>query len=360
MKELIIVYPNQFGYHTDTYKYCEYLCKYYKISYFCFDQGYEKITMEGVTIYYFPYQINKAKRLFNYFKSIISYSYKYKPAILFVVQFKFSFLLGLVAKAGTKILDFRTGDLTINSSKRKLINISYWFDSLFFKNITVISEGLKRQLYLPKKAFILPLGADSFTTTKHDFTTMKLLYVGTLDNRNIHQTIEGIALFLKKNPSQEQSLSYTIIGFGRISTIQTIESLINKHHLRNNIKFLGKMKYTELGPYFESNNIGISYVPITPYYQFQPATKTFEYAMSGLFVIATKTYENNKVINKNNGILCDDTPESFCNALIEISKNLSNIKEQDVRESLHNYSWKKIVENNLLPYLREHESINCS
>ncbi len=42
------------------------------------------------------------------------------------------------------------------------------------------------------------------------------------------------------------------------------------------------------------------------FYNVQPATKIFEYSMSGLITIATDTFEN-KINKWDNGILCDDT-----------------------------------------------------
>lgn len=41
---------------------------------------------------------------------------------------------------------------------------------------------------------------------------------------------------------------------------------------------------------------------MTEYYDSQPPTKTFEYALSGLYVLATKTRENEKVITNDNGV----------------------------------------------------------
>lgn len=67
----------------------------------------------------------------------------------------------------------------------------------------------------------------------------------------------------------------------------------------------------DLEPYFEQANVGISFVPMTDHYDAQPATKTFEYSNSGLYVLGTATTENKKSID-NNGVLIQDTPESFC------------------------------------------------
>jgi len=48
-----------------------------------------------------------------------------------------------------------------------------------------------------------------------------------------------------------------------------------------------------------------------PYYDCQPATKTFEYILSGMVCIATSTYENKKLINNINGVLCNDIQKAL-------------------------------------------------
>ena len=48
MKNIVISSIEQYGYLIDTYKYCEKLKKSNKITYVCFDYGFEKIENEFI------------------------------------------------------------------------------------------------------------------------------------------------------------------------------------------------------------------------------------------------------------------------------------------------------------------------
>lgn len=350
-ERILFVYPIQFGYHTDTFKYCEHLQNKYDIRYICFDQGLDQISLPGINVTYLPYNTGKIYRLFHFFHFLFQHTREEKIEILFTVQFKFCFLIGLFAKASVKVLDYRSGDLSSNNFIRKFKNQILWFDSLFFGNISVISEGLRDILHLTSRnTLILPLGGDVFSKLVHSYNRLDLLYVGHLHIRNIYQTIEGVALFLKRNVGTINKINYTIVGFGYEKDEERIRDYILKFKLGNIVHFLGRKKYTELPEYFDVCNIGVSYIPKTPYYEHQPATKTFEYTNSGLFTIATNTCENRKVITDNNGVLCNDDPISFCEALEKVYNRMDSIKENDVRCSLQNYLWSRIIDDILEPY----------
>jgi glycosyltransferase involved in cell wall biosynthesis len=354
---LIFIYPNQFGYHTDSFKYCIYLKDKFKITYFCFDQGLDKIVIDDMDIVYANFQLPKVKRLYSYFKSIIQFTQKEKTDILFTIQFKFSFIIGLLAKSKVKIIDFRTGDLSSNPVKRYFKNWLIWFDSIFYSKKTVISAGLLEKLHLSQnKSLILPLGADIISMQTTHFDHINMLYVGSFSGRNIHETIEGMAFFMK-NTSFNVPIQYTIIGFGSVDDEIKIKDAISRNNLGEKITLIGRVKHTELQPYFEKCNIGVAYVPITLFYEHQPATKLFEYALSGKFSIATNTFENRKVISQENGILIKDTPEEFSNALAYVNSNLNNLNETLIRNSLKQYKWETITNEILLPFLNKQLSI---
>jgi glycosyltransferase involved in cell wall biosynthesis len=350
---ILFVYPNQFGYHTDSYKYCEHLQDSFNISYICFDQGFPRMDIPGINVLYNPYNIQKFIRLLRFYSQIIKYTRDKPIDVLFVVQFKFSFLLGLFVKAKVKILDYRTGDLSYNTIIRYLKNRCMWFDSLFYDRMSSISEGLRDILNLDRsKTLILPLGGDIFSKKVHSFNRLDLLYVGSLNRRNINQTIGGIALCLERNKLLVSSLSYTIIGFGNNKDVSKIKRTIDKFNLGEIITFVGRLKYSEIHEYFDLCNIGVAYIPKEPWYDYQPATKTFEYINSGLFTIATSTYENSKIISEHNGILCDDSAESFAQAIEVIYNKRDKINDPDIRESLKNFHWETIINTILKPYLK--------
>src|SRR5690606_2773135 len=171
----------------------------------------------------------------------------------------------------------------------------------------------------------------------------------TLNGRNIDQTILGLSNFMKKHPNMK--ISYDIIGDG--NELTQLTQLINDLELASIVKLHGRIPHIKLKPFFDNSNIGVSYIPITEYYEFQPPTKTFEYIMSGLPCIATRTNENKHLITHENGVLCNDTPESFANALETIDERSALYNSDRIRESLKEYSWKNIVDNKLKPLLNK-------
>jgi hypothetical protein len=353
-KKLLMINGNQFGYSAGHYYYCMYLKDRFDIEYICYDRGRVKMAIEGVTVNYVPFFSNKFKRLTQFILNCIKISKRYKPDVLFVVYFNLSFILSLMCYGKKKILDIRSGSLSPNKFKRNIANNAIKFQSLFFKNIIVLSESLREFLNIsPNKTLILPLGAEIYYTGSHNYKELNLLYIGTLDSRKIYETIEGLAIFLRKNTSYHTSANYTIIGFGTNSEIERIKKTILEHSLENIVKYEGIKNYNELATYLERANIGVAYFPINDEFQRQPATKIFEYGLSGLFTIATNTYENRRVLNPINGLLCIDTPESFSESLENYSNLYTSINSSDIRNSFMNYTWKNIVDSLLKPHLQK-------
>ena len=82
---------------------------------------------------------------------------------------------------------------------------------------------------------------------------------------------------------------------------------------------------------------------MTDYYENQPPTKTFEYAFSGMFTIATRTQANQEIITPQNGLLIGDNSDDFAQSLDVIWKNRDDINSIIIRKSVENYSWENIV-----------------
>jgi len=269
-------------------------------------------------------------------------------------HFKMVFLIGLFGKSKLKILDIKTGFLIDNIFFRWLFNKSILFSSLFFDKVNVLSENLAILLKLSdKKTFIVPLGADVLDDTPKQFDKIHLLYIGTLHKRHIEKTIDGFAKFYAKHTG-EVSLRYDIIGFSHIEDEEErIKSAISKNKLNEIVTFYGRKNHQELNQYIKNATIGVCFVPQTSYYDVQPATKIFEYALSGLTTIATDTTENRRFITDINGVICDDNVDSFCDALEKVYAKLDKYNDRKIRDSLNEYNWENIVKNVLLPILEK-------
>jgi len=122
--------------------------------------------------------------------------------------------------------------------------------------------------------------------------------------------------------------------------------------LNDTIETTGYIHNDQLNTYFEKANIGVSYVPITPYYTHQPPTKTYEYLLSGLPVLATATIENAKIIDDSCGVLIQDNEEDIERGLFSMVKQLKNFNSEKIREVCGGKSWLNITQSNLMPYLK--------
>lgn len=346
--KLLIIDKCQFGYLTDSYKWCEYLREEYDIKVLCINSHLTKMSLPGVNIKYvnFNYPFLIRSFLFTFISLLTVLTFKGK---IFVVYYPTCSILKKLLPWKKIHVDVRTlsvkKDLkTRESNDKLLINDCSHFDS-----ISAISKGVADKMKIPNIK-ILPLGSDIISTKSKNYTDhINLLYVGTLSNRNIEQTISGLKLFIDKYPNV--LIQYDIIGDGFRDELQIIKNTTEKLHLENIVKIHGRIPYNNLKEYFDNSNIGISYVPITDYYQNQPPTKTYEYILSGLFCIGTATNSNKELITTDNGILIQDDPESFCKGLELFLKKRSLISENIIRRSLSQYTWENIVNTKLKPII---------
>lgn len=354
-KTLLLVNGNQFGYSAGHYYYCKYLKERYTIHYVCYDRGKEKMDLPGVNVHYIPFGTKKVQRLFSLVSAAIRMSRSLRPDIVFVVYFNLSFLLALFCRAkGSTVLDIRTGSLHKNRLRRLLLNSAINIQAWFYNKKIILSESLLNKIRLSRKnTLVLPLGAEIFYSGGHSFERIHLLYVGTLNGRRIYETIEGLGIFLTRFPHLLPETRYDIIGFGNTNELNKLSEIIKKYNLEHTVFFHGELNHHHIGRFFETANIGVAYIPMEEYYQFQPATKIFEYALSGVFTIATSTYENKLLITHENGILCNDNPESFAKALESYSAGKHKPESDRIRSSLLDYEWKSLVEYKLEPFLAQ-------
>jgi hypothetical protein len=350
MKKLLIICPAQFGYHTDTYYYCKYLSSYFSIIYICWNSNLQKINMLGVEVHYVPWKGNKLIRSLRFLREALKLFHN-NPDIVFIKYFKImSIAIRLCRPSYNYVLDIRTGSVKANRFKRIMHDLRLRLEAKLFNNITVISGSLADKLNLSHKAHILPLGADVVSSTCKHFNEMHLLYVGTLSNRNIETTVHGLKKFYDEHRSTVR-ISYTIIGSGPNNEEKMLKGLVDEFGLNDIVSIKRRIPHNQLKPFFDTHNIGVSYVPLTEYYDVQPVTKTFEYLLSGMAVIGTHTSENAKVINSENGILIGDSVNDFYDGLIKLYHNKDMFSSEEIRETSSDYKWKNIVHYNLLPYL---------
>jgi len=356
MKKIFFISPHQYGYHTDMDMYCKYLCPKYKIDFLCYYEDKELIKANATNVIYLKKPENKLLRNFLLAVNTIRYIYRKKPDYVFIKYFLGCSIILFFCGRKNIIVDIRTGIIDKSEKRRNQKDRIMSYEANKFKHISIISEGLRDKLKIDKrKSFILPLGADKTVESKKCITISKdkfyLIYVGTFSLRNIEQTIIGFNLFLNKY-KDKTDCRYTIIGYSDDkSDERKIIDTINENNLNDYVSYVGRIPNNKLKNYFETHNIGVSYVPITDYFQHQPPTKTFEYICNGLICIATNTIENAKIIDDKNGILINEGSEEFFNGLEYLYNNIEKYKRDKIIEDSDKYSWKNVVYTYLEKYL---------
>ena len=109
------------------------------------------------------------------------------------------------------------------------------------------------------------------------------------------------------------------------------------------VSYHGRSREDSIKPYFDNCNVGVAYVPITKYYTNNTPSKTVEYLIAGMAVIATRTKANQRYVHKKNGVLVNDTPKSFCRGLIELIRCKENFMSQEIRNE-----YKDLAQTNLI------------
>lgn len=352
-KKILLSITTQFGYHTDTYMYCKYLDKSkYDVFYVGFDGGYTLRELEDVTVLNVPVHKNKFKRYFLFLSTINKLIRKENFDILFLVSCQTTLMIRLCNLFRTSILDIRTGDVRKGENSFSNYNFKVLFTSLFFKRISIISRNLAKRIHLPvNKYHWLPLGGDLMNLPSKTLNSMRLFYIGTLQERNLFQTLEGLSIFMKSNESVK--VQYDIVGSGDIDDEKKLKESIEMYNLETCVTFHGRKNHDEAMNFFRQCNVGVVYIPVSYGYTVQPTTKLYEYLLAGMPVIATNTLENKLAMNPIAGVLIDDTAESFANGLKEIWNNRNTYNSEKIKETYNDSTWENIVKFNLTPYIEE-------
>ncbi|MFI3238969.1 MAG: glycosyltransferase [Bacteroidales bacterium] len=349
---ILLISRPHFGTSIGPYKWTQYLRKKYNVTTITYNTETEnptKYNFDDVKHIYISKRGNKIVRALRFILYTIFYIAFFKGRVI-VTFFPGCSIYKRILFRKPMILDIRTLGIFDSEDKNIKHDKSVAESTKLYDHTIFLSEGMRNKITDDTvNTSIVPLGADILDETDKLFDdSLRLLYIGRFYNRDIHKTIEGVHLFHTKYP--EVKISYDIIGFAMYNEDEYLYELVNKYNLSEIINFRGAIheESTKL-KYIQNANIGVSFVPITPYYDFQPVTKSFEYILSGLFCIATDTYSNREIITSKNGILINDTPESFSDALEYFMTNKDSLNSTIIRDSLQEYNWESIVNDILIP-----------
>jgi glycosyltransferase involved in cell wall biosynthesis len=270
---------------------------------------------------------------------------------VFVVYFQGASVLRWARGGSSVFMDIRTGSDRPGAARRTFDNALLWLECMLFPRLSIVSRSLVSELHLPaSRCMILDLGGDRRSDTQKTFDELRLLYIGTFDQRNIHLTIEGFVRFARECPDL-RVLRYDIIGSGPDEDVRLVRDAVERFQCADQVITHGWIPNAEITPFLDAANAGVGFVPRLRYYDCQPSTKVFEYLLAGMPTIATRTRENAAVIVPENGVLVDDTAQGFYEGLRHWYEQRASYDSRAIRESVSRFAWDRIVREQLIPYL---------
>lgn len=356
-KKILIVHPGPLGDHTPTLNYCFWLRNFYEVFYIGIDEGNGFKVVENIFTTHLKFRKNKFVRKLSFISFVLRFIKNDKFDFVLVNYFPACSILNFASR-NVLAVEIRTSYIFKSKFRRNIYNYILSKEASLFVNITTLSKGLIEYLNLPKRTKVIPLGGPDVTNlVSKNFEQFNFLYVGTFRQRDIHKTIYGFAKFIKYAESKNIDAYYHIVGFGSEEDVRLLKKIAFDLNIENRIIFYGLVRYPELASIFEKCNIGVSFIPINEYFQYQPPTKTYEYLINGMPVIATNTFENQTVINSSNGVLIEDSVDGFYQGCKYMADNINNFNSIKISLDTKFYTWESIVSKVLCPYI---ESINLN
>lgn len=349
-RKILIIAPYQFGELSDCYYWAKYsLIKGWDVTYIGYkyrSRAIKERTYPGVKVKSVNHYTNRVFLGICFYLKCIIEILLYNQRNIIICRMPMCQLLPKLFPNRNIILDVRTLSVTDNLSIREKQDNILKSIKRKFKKCSVISEGVGYKIGAPYE--ILPLGAESLSQCIKLFDKIRLFYIGTFDNRKLSIFIEGLALFQKKTGNL---ISFDIVGGGQQEETALLNKTICSTGVKN-VRLHGYLTHEETQTFFDYCNVGVCFVPMTEYYQHQPPTKLYEYLLSGMAVIATKTHSNELVVNKENGILVDDTAISVCHGLSLLIKNFYRYNSAEIVSQSQKYHWAEIIKSYLIPLMK--------
>jgi len=261
----------------------------------------------------------------------------------------FIFIYPLLIKKQKFFIQTFTPSVKPSKIKRYFADLFLALNFRFFHHIGVGSErNIKAYRLKEKQAVMINIGVHDYGFYERDFKKVKLLYLGTLNNRGVWKSVKALGLFLQKN--KEIPVEYNIIGAGYESEVKKLKSVIANYKLESIVRYHGYLPTEKVQEFFQYSNVGVAYVPVNEYFQ-NSSSKTLEYLISGMPVIATNNSFRGKIINDKCGILTQDDPESFAQGLKKLIDNISKYNTQEIRNMFMEYTMENSIKNSYVPKL---------
>lgn len=345
MKSIMFVTKSQYGYQVDYYNHIQNLKSKYKIFYISYDYGERKFEEDSsnVKLFYINYNSSKRHKLLFVLKLVLK-TRELNPGNIVVSNMFGAVIIRLLNLDKNVLLDIRSMSVSSQPIKRIVQNFMTIHRSLYFQNVLVVSESLREKYFKFKKnCHVVTVGGNYAERRNELFSDawMKVVYVGTLSGRRIEDTVHGLSEVCKRT---NVKIRYTIIGSGDIECESKLNEAIRSCNSENlKISYVGYIPNKDVARILVQQDIGVVYVPMCPFYEYQPSTKLFEYHLSGLVVIATKTFENVRFINSKNGVLVSDNSAEFADGIDSIISLRDSYSCREIQNIASIYSWENIA-----------------
>jgi glycosyltransferase involved in cell wall biosynthesis len=355
--KILLVTTNQFGYLVDYHRYYTYLKrKGHEVKFVCSDYKKERIEGNNPDIYYMPREKNKVKKHFRFMKAIVDADKKHNFDRIMIHVFPLVSLLSLFIKREKIYLDIRTVSIHRKQYKRTFFDFLIRIASLVYKHTSSITDVAAKQIGI-RQYKLLPLGGAYFGNQqngtpendkyKHIFDSgdFIIIYVGTLHKRRIIECVQGFHAYMQKHPGTRAR--FVIIGTSFENELKEINAYIEKHSLQNMVHTLGYIPQTRLSYFFNHSHCGISFMPLTMPFPLQPNTKTYEYLVNGIPVIATATLDNIQMVETSKvpcGVIIQDNPADIERAVGQILENKHLYKKEDIAREFNRFEWDNLFD----------------
>lgn len=347
-RSILIATQAQFGYHVNTYEYAKHLRRDYEVTFFCWDYGRPRISLPGVRVIYSSRGGGMIRRNLRFRRELLR-TVRDGYDRIFLMYFVGVTLVHLAASRQHTVCYLQTARVGVSRVRRLLSDTLTRLEMSTFRHRLMISACLGRKIGL--RGFgVLPLGGIRVPFDTRDLRTFRLVYIGTLHSRGVHTTVEGLGRF-HEQLGGVVDFTYDIVGSGPDADVDQIREAIARYGLEDAVTLHGYVPHEDAIELLRDCNIGFSYVPMHSFYDCQPPTKTYEYLLAGLVVIATRTKENELIMNGDRGVLIDDDAEAVQAALAEVLRKRDEYDPYAIQQGMVPFEWGNIVDEVLIPYL---------
>ena len=270
-----------------------------------------------------------------------------------------TFALGWLLKFSDKrpkiIYDIRTGGIG-HGFDAWLINFMARTAPFFADGIITLSSALYQRLFGKRVLFhaIVPLGVatDRYQKIIHSSNKKKhfdFVYIGSLGkNRNLKILLEAFTVVQQ----QFNQVYLTLIGGG--DDMVALQEWVAFRHLEPVITFLPTVPFERVPEMLAKADCGLSFIPVTPWFNPQPPLKTLEYLSSNLPVVATATDSHRELWSKlPPELLRHDDVADFGLGLEFAFQQRSKLKAVDFRSIALKFDWLQITQTKLVPFYRQ-------